>query len=304
MPKRVALVLADWPSFEIQCPNFNGMQVGLQKLGISYKLFSCRPTLDVDKVVSYEPDLVVYGLKDMVKRKDWRKEIRHRLPNAKIILWYGDLRDEKTGQEGGDLSELDMMFVSNNAQDDYYEKKWKVKCHFMPLGSMIYTPEYKKEFDFPFVFIGAVTTGGWMADRAVQITELAKGGDLKVINARADKQPRLRANIMREMPNIYHSSRISLDWSHFTNIKGYTSNRFWNIPASNGLALTHRFPQCEEFYPEGTRIYFDTIEECIEKKNYYLEHQKEADDIRAAGYEHAKNHTYEHRWKAIFDYLY
>jgi hypothetical protein len=239
----------------------------------------------------------------VVTHREWRKEIRQRLPNAKIILWYGDLRDEKTGQEGGDLSEIDMMFVSNNAQDDFYEKKWKVKCHFMPLGSMIYTPEYKKEFDFPLVFIGATTTGGWMADRSVKVSKIAESG-LKVINARSDKQPKLRAQIMKEMPNIYFSSRLSLDISHFTDIKGYTSNRFWNIPASNGLALTKRWPQCEEFYPEGTRIYFDTIEEAIEKKNYYLKHPKEADKIRAAGYAHAKNHTYEHRWKAIFDYLY
>lgn len=279
------------------------MQKGLEVLGIEHYQFSCRPTLNIDKVVSYAPDLIVYGLKDMLQHKDWRRELRTRLPKAKIILWYGDFRDDKTGQEKGKFDELDMMFVSNNAQDEFYKKWWGVECHFMPLGSMIYTPEYKPKFDFPMVFIGATTTGAWMADRSVQISKLVEHG-LKVINARADKQPKLRAEIMKEMPNIYHSSRLSLDISHFTDIKGYTSNRFWNITASNGLALTKRFPQCEEFYPEGTRIYFDTIEEAIEKKNYYLEHQKEADDIRAAGYEHAKNHTYEHRWKAIFDYLY
>src|SRR5690242_762214 len=143
---KIALILADWPEYELECPNFRGMQDGLREMSIEHKLISCRPELDVQKVIDYKPDLVVYGLLDMVKRKDWRDKIRKGLPNAKIILWYGDLRNSMTGQVEGDLSEIDMMFVSNNAQNGYYERKWKVKkCHFMPLGCSLRNPTFRED---------------------------------------------------------------------------------------------------------------------------------------------------------------
>jgi len=303
-PKRVALILADWPSYELFCPNFRGMQDGLKEMGIEYKLISCRPELNVQAVIDYQPDLVVYGLLDMVKNKIWRNKIREGLPNAKIVMWYGDLRDDFTGQIGADMSEIDMMFVSNNAQNEYYEKKWKVKkCHFLPLGCSRYKPKYREDLDFPFVFVGAKITGSWFVNRAKEIIDLEKVG-LKVINAPADRASNLRAQIMEQIPELYRSSKVVLDISHFTDIDGYTSNRYWVIPASGGFALTKRWPGCEDFYPEGTRVYFDTVQEAIEKFKYYMEHEDEREKIRKAGYEQAKRHTYPNRWRVMFDYLY
>jgi hypothetical protein len=297
---RVALLAADYPEYEKYCPNFVGMQDGLRELGIEYTLFSCRPSPHIQQVIDYKPDLVVYCLLDMVKHREWRMAIKKELPNAKIIMWYGDLRSENTGQIDADMSEIDMMFVSNAAQNEWYKKKWKVKdCHFMPLGSSIYKSEYVPKFDFPFVFLGGKITGTSFFDRAAKVVKLENAG-LKVINADAQKFPELRAKIMKEAPNIYRSSKVCLDMSHFTDIDSYTSNRYWIITASGGFALTKRFPNCEKFYPEGTRVYFDTLEECLEKVEYYQTHEEEREKIRLAGYEHAKNHTYEKRWKEIF----
>lgn len=303
-PKRVALILADWPSYELYCPNFKGMQDGLKEMGIEYKLISCRPELNVKDVIDYDPDLVIYGLLDMVKNKIWRKEIRSALPKTKIVMWYGDLRNDMTGQVDADMSEIDMMFVSNNAQNEYYEKKWKVKkCHFLPLGCSLYESTYRKDLDFPFIFVGAKITGSWFANRAKQVYDLENAG-LKTINAAADRTSNLRAEIMRQLPDLYYSSKISLDISHFTDINGYTSNRFWTIPASKGFALTKRWPGCEEFYPEGTRVYFDTIQEAISLKKYYLEHEDERYAITLRAYEQAKKHTYPHRFEQMFKLLY
>lgn len=302
-PRKVALILADWPRYELFCPNFRGMQDGLKTLGIDFKMFSCRPemNLSTDDVIAYKPDLVVYGLLDMVKNKIMRNAIRKGLPKAKIIMWYGDFRSDKTGgQIEQDMSEIDMMFVSNNAQNEYYERKWKVpKCEFMPLGCSLYEPVFKEELSFPFVFVGAKITGSWFLDRAKLIIDFEKNG-LKYVNAPADTSAQVRTNIMKEIPNLYYSSKIVLDISHFTDIDGYTSNRYWVIPASKGVALTKRWPGCEAFYPEGTRIYFDTQEEALSKLKYYLDNEGERFKIRVAGYEQAKNHTYDKRWLQIF----
>ena len=303
IPNRVAIIGADFPVYELYCPNFTGMQAGLKAMGIEHKLFGCRPTLDVQAVIDYSPDFVIYGLLDMIKNHSWRKMIREALPNAKIVMWYGDLRNNETGQISANVSELDMMFVSNDAQDSYYENKWKVpKCHFLPLGCQIYDREYEEKFDFDFVFIGGVITGAGFLDRARQMWKYRENG-LKILDGDA-RHPNHRAKVMKSMPTIYRSSKVTLDQSHFTDIKGYTSNRFWIVTASGGFALTKRFPDCEKFYPPGTRAYFDTFSEAIRLMKYYLDHPAEREKIRKAGHQHAKNHTYEKRFEIMFEKVY
>lgn len=303
-PSRVAILGADWPVYELYCPNFTGMQEGLKTLGIEHKLFGCRPALDVQAVIDYEPDLVIYGLLDMVKAFHTRMRIRRELPNAKIVMWYGDLRNRQTSQVVTNMSEIDMMFVSNDAQSEYYERIWRVpKCHFLPLGSPVYNEVYNQKHDFNFVFIGGVITGAAFLERAQVMFQFRERG-LRIINADAQSKPALRAKILKSMPSIYRSSKISLDYSHFTNIQGYTSNRFWIIPASGGFALTKRWPGCEDFYPEGTRVYFDDFDQALELRDYYLTHDDEREQIRAAGYAHARNHTYDKRFLIMFEKLY
>jgi len=302
-PQRVAVVGADWPEYEKYCPNFTGMTKGLSDMGIENKLFSCRPILDVDALIAYKPDLIIYSLLDMVKDHQTRRRIRFCLPDAKIVMWYGDLRNSSTGQIPANMSEIDMMFVSNAAQNKYYETLWKVKeCHFLPLGCQIYDSQYEERFAFDFVFIGGIIIGAGFMDRAKLMWKFKENG-LKVVDGDARK-PLLRAKVMKKMPNIYRSSKVCLDHSHFTDIDGYTSNRFWIVTASGGFALTKRWPKCEEFYPEGTRVYYDTLEEALELRDYYISHPEEREKIRLAGYEHAKNHTYDKRFDIMFDKLY
>ena len=303
-PSRVAIVGADWPEYEKYCPNFTGMQLGLAEMGIEHKLFSCRPVLNVDALIAYEPDLVVYGLLDMVRAKDTRMQIRRSLPNARIVMWYGDLRNPATGQIAADMREIDAMFVSNAAQNEYYERLWRVpSCHFLPLGSPVWQPEVKAKYQLPFIFVGAVITGEGFMERARIMWHLRDHG-LKIIDAPSQTQPALRAKILKDLPSLYRSAKVSLDWSHFTNIQGYTSNRFWIVTGAGGFALTKRWPGCTDFYPEGTRVYFDTPEEALELRDYYLNHPEEREKIRSAGHAHAIHHTYSNRFATMFDVIY
>lgn len=303
-PKRVAIIGADWPEYEKYCPNFVGMQMGLAELGIEHRLFGCRPELDVASLIIYQPDLVVYGLIDMVKKPELREHIRRSLPDARIVMWYGDLRNDATGQIRADMSEIDAMFVSNDAQAEYYQKRWKVpSCHFLPLGSPVWNPPIKSKYGLNFIFVGALITGNEFMDRARIMLDLRTKG-LKIIDAPAQTKPELRAKILQDLPSLYRSAVVTLDWSHFTDIQGYTSNRFWIITGAGGFALTKRWPGCEDFYPEGTRVYFDTPEEALALKDYYLEHLEEREEIRAAGHTHAQNHTYSKRFATMFDIVY
>lgn len=305
-PKRVVLVAADWPELEKFCPNFNGMRRGLERLGIPYRFITCRGPgsdfkPDIDAIVDFEPELVVYCLRDMIKRKEWRKEIRERLPAVPIVMWYGDFRDESTWQDDADCSKhIDCMFISNDAQEQYYKVKWRMpRVEFLPLGcEPIAEPQFDAKFALPFIFVGGQITGGPFYKRAHDIGRYKAHDQLLILNS---FEPMLRAKIMRAIPRIYSSAKVALDISHFTDKQGYTSNRYWVIPANFGFALTKRWPGCTDFYPEDSRVYFDTYEEAIEKKNYYLEHETERLAMIAKARKHVDRHSYDKRFRAMFE---
>lgn len=302
-PKKVALIISTYPDYEKYCPNFCGMQDGLKILKIPFKVFSCRPTFNPQEVIDYKPDLIVYGLPDMGLHKEWRNHIRKGLPNAKIVMWYGDYRYNLEVKL--DMPEIDCMFASNNESANWYKANWKVpRFEFLPLGASIQNPKYNPKYNFPVVFIGHKLFVGAGLSRARKIQEIQneiKG--IQILNGNAKDNPKLREKIMKEVPNIYFSSKICLDMNTFSGIKGYTSNRAWVIPACGGFAISEYWPQSEEFFPEGTRVWFKTIPEAIEKIKYYLSHDEEREKIRLAGLENAKNHTYDKRWLKMFEYL-
>lgn len=300
--KRVAIIGTNYPELETFCPHWQGIKIGLSRLPLEYIFLSCRPELDIEALVKFNPDLIVYGLKDMVVRRDWRKKIAGRLPNAIKVIWYGDFRNEETGQIFADCSEVSAMFVSNDAQKDFYKIRWKVpKVHFLPLGSEpIDKPKMNKKYAFDFVFVGSQITEGAFHHRASQISTFKLRASLTLVNS---YDPKMRANIFRAMPDIYSSSKICLDMSHFTDVSKYTSIRYWEIAAFWGFALTKRFPGCEEFYPEDTRAYFDTFDEAVAKKEYYLKHEDERSNMLNKAHELSYNHTYTQRFLTMFSLL-
>lgn len=297
---RIVFIGATYPKLELHCPNFKGVKAGLKRLGHPYLFLNCRPYFDdFEAIKNFKPTIIIYGLLDMIKCKEWRDIIREQNPKAKIVMWYGDLR-LPDNQVRADCSEMDAMFVSNNAQESMYKKIWKMKeVHFLPLGAEpIKNSIYNEKFAFDFVFIGGKITAPTFIDRAIQIHEFEEKADLKVINSFEND---LRAKIMESMPEIYSSSKICLDISHYTDIDSYTSNRFWNIPAMWGFPLTKRFPNCEKLFKN--RVYFDTFEEAILLKYYYLNHEEERMEILNKAHKESYNHTYDKRFKEMFKIL-
>jgi hypothetical protein len=302
-PKRVALVAADYPELELYCPNFVGMQNGLRTLGIPFKFISARPTLDINEIIDYKPDLVVYCLMEILYNEMWVHDIRVKLPNAKIVFWYGDYRNKETGYfEGNFKNYIDAMFVSNDAQSDFWKEALKIpEVYYLPLGcTPIKEKRYNSKFDLPFVFIGCINTGRGFKQRANIVLDMLEKSELKIINS---QQHPLRAKIFKAMPEIYSSAKVTLDISHFTDVQGYTSNRYFIIPAFYGLPLTKRFPGCEELYPSDVRVYWDTTEEALELKDYYINNPKEREKKVEQIHKWSFNHTYDKRWKTMFEKL-
>ena len=299
---RLALIASNYPDYENYCPNNIGMKAGLTRLGVDWKFFSCRGGSDwVSEVIKYDPTLIIYGLPDIMRHASWKEQVRKALPSATIVFWYGDLRNEKMNYPEYDCSKtVDAMFVSNDAQADFYHDKLKIKdVYFLPLGSEPQKSKFNKKFAFDFVFIGSKNYSGQFYERAKLISKFEENGAFRMDSQHAE----LRKKIYIAMPEIYKSSKIALDISHFTDIKGYTSIRYWEIPAFQGFGLTKRWPGCEEFYPESMHAYFDTIEEGLDKKNYYLTHESDRMKMAEKAHKHSVNHAYDKRFTKMFQQL-
>ena len=103
------------------------------------------------------------------------------------------------------------------------------------------------------------------------------------------------------MAAIYHSSDCCLDISHFWDIDGYASGRYFYTGGFGACSITKRFPGCEELYPEGTKIYFNEADEAVEKIKYYQTHKKEREKVKLVAFEHNKKyHSFQNRFIEIF----
>ena len=74
---------------------------------------------------------------------------------------------------------------------------------------------------------------------------------------------------------------------------GYTSNRVYNILASEGFCLTSWFPGIEDLFENRKHlVWFKSYGEAFQLAKYYLSHPDERDQIRKAGHqEYLAHHT-------------
>jgi len=304
---KIVLGGSRFPIYERSCPHWRGIKEALTEMGQRFVYLDLRhdPWFG-EKVVEYNPDLVICGLDDIFYSSRQMRQIRGKLPHTKVVVWYGDYRDDEISyvHESRCIGLIDAIFVSNNGQAEFFRRKFGVRARFLPLACYKIKKRYiNPRLRYRNVFIGetARREGLW-GQRVKLISEISKQEKVTIINSTKEKK---RAAIYELMPEIYGSSDFSLDIAHFWHIPGYTSNRSWIIPMCSGLSLAKRFPGCEDFYKDRVhKLYFDTAEEAIELIKYYTKHKDKADKIRKAGHKHTlENHTYEHRLKQMFKIL-
>jgi hypothetical protein len=110
-----------------------------------------------------------------------------------------------------------------------------------------------------------------------------------------------------EVPILFAQSKVVLGVGTI----GHCSNfyalklRDFDGPMSGSCYLTHDNPELSLLYDVGKEIVtYRTVDECIEKVKYYLEHESEREEIARAGYERAKrDHTWDKRFHSVFSLL-
>lgn len=108
----------------------------------------------------------------------------------------------------------------------------------------------------------------------------------------------------REMLRVINESKVNLNLSNASRggveqVKG----RDFEVPGCGGFLLTRASPEIDRCYEVGREIvcYRDAAD-LTEKIRHYLAHDDEREAIAAAGYRRVlAEHTYEHRFAAVFD---
>lgn len=98
----------------------------------------------------------------------------------------------------------------------------------------------------------------------------------------------------------YRGCKIAINCSHF-NVARYNSDRLLRILGSGTFCLSYKHPEMEEDYENYKHlVYFETIEDLINKIDYYLEHEEERKQIAENGRQLVLNrNTFKHQVQNI-----
>lgn len=108
----------------------------------------------------------------------------------------------------------------------------------------------------------------------------------------------------QEMPIVFHNSKININFT-IPNIIDGTPLRVLDIMACHGFCLTtYRKDLLRHFENGKELVIFEGKEDLLRKVDYFLEHEKEREQIAENGYQKIKKyHTYSIRLKEMFRIL-
>lgn len=101
---------------------------------------------------------------------------------------------------------------------------------------------------------------------------------------------------LEDMPKVFNQSKINLNLT-IRNIRTGIPLRVWDILGAGGFALTNYQVELGYYFENGKDlVYFDGLEDCLRKADYYLTHEDERMEIAARGLEKVwRHHSYINR---------
>jgi spore maturation protein CgeB len=188
--------------------------------------------------------------------------------------------------------QADILYLTNRGEVAQYRSRG-VNARFITGGCdptahrMVDCPD--KSYQSEVAFIGRPNT----PERVECMQALAKKFDLKLWGSGWEKY-----GLSAAAPDVYAAeyrkicagAKIVLGWNIDATVELYFSNRTWYTLGCGGFLLTAYCPCLEELFGRGQELdWFESLDECCEKIEYYLAHDDERQKIAAAGYRLAHN---------------
>lgn len=253
-------------------------------------------TAITDKVLlNLKPGLLFFHGRDLPYESLIRAQ--ERMP---VVMYYDDCI-KGSGEALAEVikfgQQADILYITNRGEIPRY-KQWGVKAKFITGGCdptahrLVKNPG--KFYQSDVAFIGKPNT----SERVQCMREVATHFDLKLWGSEWEK-----FGLTAEAKNVYASeyrkicagAKIILGWNIDATVDLYFSNRTWYTLGCGGFLLTLVSPSLQEIFGRGKELdWFETVEECCEKIDYYLKHDDQRRKIAASGYDLAhREYSYE-----------
>jgi hypothetical protein len=238
----------------------------------------------------------LYGYKNLIYFDNDLRRINKGIrasEEANIAWWMGDYR--KPSQLPITYLHEDVKYIFMNVRYliPSYKKLFNIPVYYMPLCGLSIPENKKRNVKWDVLFIGNVHGTQGHRER-YKILDSLKKFNFKHISGEGFSE---------DQRYLYKNTPINVSMSYRKD--GLTSNRLFNILASEGFALVRYFPGIEEmFVNHSDLVWFDSVEEMEELVKYYLLHPDERKRIAEQGHKtYIHNHTAKHRIQNMVDIM-
>lgn len=181
----------------------------------------------------------------------------------------------------------DLFYLTGEGELPFYRQKG-IQARFITGGV---DPEYHRRVEEPeefyqseVAFIGRPNT----PERVEFIRAIGERFQLKVYGSGWEKygiQPTLRDVYAPEYQQICGGAKVVLGWNIDNTVELYFSNRTWYTLGCGGVLLTQYSPGLERIFQRGLHLdWFTTLEECIDRIEYYLQNPQACEVLREEGF--------------------
>jgi hypothetical protein len=323
------VVLTGWPTEDQQTGKYIQsalMQLGYQVINVDPKKVhrvAMEKGQDVTKAITtvmdeqyndIQPDFV------FLSRQSWFEEfaLKHK-GQVPIAAWNVDVRyhpEEEWAGLHGLMRACSHWFTIAGGNVSWYRKNINPNTHWLSeaIDPSVHRPPNKKEHT------EAINT---LKDKMFGSCDVSFAGSLDgshvgpperlelLRNIHGKYRVKLWGNTPRNyLVNMDHSlmaffSPINLGHSGWPLVALSQSARDYRVIGAEGFLLTNHCRAYEEWLISGKHFdTYSTIEECLDKIEYYLSHPKERKQIAKEGSKHVhKTHTFKHRMERLIRIL-
>lgn len=253
--------------------------LGIKSLGM--KKMNRRLIETAERIAA---DVVLLGHAEFVTAETLI-ELKKRLPNCKIAMWWVDWWHNLAKYDSvmkQRMPLLDALFMTSEpdfVRSQYAPTRDVKKFFFMPnscdpsmdTGNAYALDEHKHDV----VFVGRAFGG-----RDDLLNHLT--ANLTDKNFGIYGQKRKDFVTGHTYLNLISNCRIGINYQRDNSMPLSTSNRMIHLAANGCLIMSSRIPRIEEIFSSDEAVYFDTPAECEEKIRYFLAHPEKAKKIAQA----------------------
>jgi spore maturation protein CgeB len=278
------------------------------------KVYRRPPARDVDRLnndivaalAEFRPDLT-YFIQGRYVRAETAAVARQ---YGQVVLYCNDDMSSpanRTSTTGELIKAVDCITTTKSFNVDEFARAGARRVVYLPnaFDPRIHfpaklAPEDRTRFGGDIVFIGTFRPEradflGRVADAVGETAMSVWGGGWHKMSRpsfwpRRQSWARLRRSIRgrelwgQDMGKALQANKIALGLLYRANRDLHTSRSF-EIPACGGFMLAERTVEHQEYFAEDREaVYFDTLDELVDKIRYYLHHDAARTRIAAAGY--------------------